>query len=1110
MPFRPMPNETIMISDATYTFTEHPAAPGMAYGQAGRRGTVYQVADAQGRLWALKVFLRQYREPRLAGQAEKIRGYASIPGLQVCHRTVITGTQNRTLLRQYPDLAYAVLMPWVNGKTWQEILMSGEALETEKVLQLVSSLLLTLGSMEERGLSHCDLSGPNVIFTPANQAALVDLEELYSPDLVQPEQVPGGSPGYGHKTSPQGLWNSSADRFAGAVLIAEILGWSEEGIRKNAWGEGYFDPQEVGTNCERYRLLKEYLKEKWGNHLAEVFQQAWESETLKDCSMFAEWLAALPEEASLPSKSISTSDQEHRSYETTLPDPEALEKRKCPVCGKSFTAELAVCPFCESGENTGGLSSRNTTVKSAALKPGTLVRDSLPAQKPGPAKRKKGIPWQAAAGVLAVIGIGLWSGGLFGDREKPADTGLDPVASEAATADYFLPAETFNGISVSSLDPEAHMAPAGALLRSGHGKFNDLAYSAEGSYFAMVTDIGIFIHDAKSLDLMWCAPSNLPLLSVAWSPGSAYLAVGDSDGNILILASSNGELLAYMDGRPLEEDEGAEEEAVVEEEPNPVGVDAGPDALHNQRSSAAAVHGGHTHVVTAVAWSPDGRYLASISSWDDNLIIWDMLLGERRFIREVDPRLPDLAWDSSSSRVAFNSADRVNIFDLEKNDIYAIFNAGEVDIESFAWSPDSRWMAVGVDTRTVYVKDVASGSIAFSLPDLEGDPIAMDWSPDSSSLVIYDEWNGGLTWDPQQGKKLVQVDTGVERFILLQWSPDGSQLAGLTDDGKLMIYDAGSGREVHSLPVYVTTHYASEDLPIEQGLAWSPDNSQLVAAMSDNEIKIWTAGETPGMQSYTVCDWLDSGNGVRAVAWQEDGASVLVGCPDGTLRSWPDIDRVVGLSMYAEQDIGPIGISFSPMLDSFLSYSPYSEIVGQRINGGEIFEVTPFSSEGLHSLSWSPDQDYAAFGYCSGYLYVSGLFLGGPIREFSGNSCIHVDWSPSSDSLLYTYMNDEEEGILWVVSREGNNESAGEGEWRIQAHASSIVSTTWSPDGKWIATGAENGEIKIWEAETGDWWRTMTGHLGSVVALAWSPDGSTLASLSRDNSLIQWDVSDLQ
>ena len=120
MTFRPNPDDELTIGDRIYRIAEHPAAPGVAYGQTGRRGTVYQLFDENGEAWALKVFQRQFREPRLVGQAERIEEYATLPGLRICKRQVLTSRNDMDLLREHIDLAYAVLMPWIYGKIWME------------------------------------------------------------------------------------------------------------------------------------------------------------------------------------------------------------------------------------------------------------------------------------------------------------------------------------------------------------------------------------------------------------------------------------------------------------------------------------------------------------------------------------------------------------------------------------------------------------------------------------------------------------------------------------------------------------------------------------------------------------------------------------------------------------------------------------------------------------------------------------------------------------------------------------------------------------------------------------------------------------------------------
>ena len=124
--------------------------------------------------------------------------------------------------------------------------------------------------------------------------ALVDVEQMFGPDLHRPLLLPGGSAGYAHRTAPAGLWSPEADRFAGAVLLAEMLGWCDERVRQAAWGESYFDPAEMQADGRRFRLLAHALETRWGEPVARLLRQAWASDLPVHCPTFGEWLVALP------------------------------------------------------------------------------------------------------------------------------------------------------------------------------------------------------------------------------------------------------------------------------------------------------------------------------------------------------------------------------------------------------------------------------------------------------------------------------------------------------------------------------------------------------------------------------------------------------------------------------------------------------------------------------------------------------------------------------------------------------------------------------------------------------------------------------------------------
>jgi WD40 repeat protein len=62
-----------------------------------------------------------------------------------------------------------------------------------------------------------------------------------------------------------------------------------------------------------------------------------------------------------------------------------------------------------------------------------------------------------------------------------------------------------------------------------------------------------------------------------------------------------------------------------------------------------------------------------------------------------------------------------------------------------------------------------------------------------------------------------------------------------------------------------------------------------------------------------------------------------------------------------------------------------------------------------------------------------------------------------------------------------------------------------APDGSWLASGGQDGTVRIWDVATGRARVALKGHHGWVVAVAVAPDGSWLAAASQDGVRI-WDV----
>ncbi|MGF1507319.1 MAG: hypothetical protein ACFB51_19665 [Anaerolineae bacterium] len=292
--FNPQPNETITIGGQDYTVAPHPAVPAFAFGQEGRKAYVFHLVTG-GEKYALKKFKPAYRVPELVTVNDELAQFARWRGLEVANRRCLTADNYSDVLATYPDLEYAVLMPWITGSTWYDLVIAMTPLTRLEALTFATGMVDVLAGLEEAGLAHCDIAAANVIINPTTgQVHLIDIEDIYAPGFQPPAALPAGTDGYAHKTTSGGQWGPHAARFAGAVITAEMLAWHDQRIRKASEEEHYFKASEMQQDTADYCLMLEVLGAV-DERLAELFTQAWESETLADAPGMRAWQEVLQE-----------------------------------------------------------------------------------------------------------------------------------------------------------------------------------------------------------------------------------------------------------------------------------------------------------------------------------------------------------------------------------------------------------------------------------------------------------------------------------------------------------------------------------------------------------------------------------------------------------------------------------------------------------------------------------------------------------------------------------------------------------------------------------------------------------------------------------------------
>ena len=242
---------------------------------------------------------------------------------------------------------------------------------------------------------------------------------------------------------------------------------------------------------------------------------------------------------------------------------------------------------------------------------------------------------------------------------------------------------------------------------------------------------------------------------------------------------------------------------------------------------------GHTGIIGRIAWSPDGRMLASPSE-DQTIRLWDAETGEcLRTLEGHEQRVNSVAFDAAGRTLASGSGDNtVKLWKLASGKLIRTLDGHQQGVNSVVFDTAGGTLASGSDDMTVRLWDSASGELLRTLKGHSGRVMTVRFHPSAEAVV-----SGSLAderiklWDTTTSRLKSEFEGQKDWGKYLEFDPSGRILACGRGGRQVTVWDAKSRKELRILE----GHTSDVDCVV-----FSKDGSILASLSADSSIRLWS------------------------------------------------------------------------------------------------------------------------------------------------------------------------------------------------------------------------------------------------------------------------------